>query len=89
VLVARSLEVAPKGAFADECLVAVTQALTKGAQHGLAHLRFALGLGEVAAHRVEAITAVGASRCERLGVMHQIRRNGVVQFGPMRLLSPQ
>jgi hypothetical protein len=38
---------------------------------------------------VEAITAVGASRSERLGVMQQILRNRVVQFGPMRWLAPE
>ena len=38
---------------------------------------------------IEALTVVGVSRSERLGVMQEIRRNGEVQFGEMRWLSPE
>jgi hypothetical protein len=38
---------------------------------------------------VEAVTVVGVPRSERLGVMQEILRNGVVQSDPMRWLSPE
>ena len=38
----------------------------------------------------EAVTAVGASRSERLGVIQRIRRKGAaVEFGPLEWLAPE
>ena len=38
----------------------------------------------------EAVTAVGASRSERFGVIQRIRRKGAaVDFGPLEWLAPE
>ena len=44
---------------------------------------------EPSAIRDEAVTAVGASRSERLDVLQRIRRKGAaVEFGPFEWLAP-
>ena len=48
------------------------------------------GAIEPAVIRDEAVTAVGCSRSERLGVIQRIRRDGsAVEFGPLEWLEPQ
>ena len=54
MLLVGRLQITTVGAVADEGFVAATQSATQMAQHRLAHLGVALGLGEVAADNVAA-----------------------------------
>ena len=54
MLLVGRLQVTTVGAVADEGFVAATQSATQMAQHRLAHLGVALGLGEVAADNIAA-----------------------------------